>query len=76
MPAGGTAQCRRHHHPAAGPANDSIGGYIVFTPQGGGPVYRVPFAGFVGDYQAIQVLGANGEQLPVAGRSSSGFQLQ
>ena len=32
------------------------GGYVVLTPQGGGQDYRVPFAGYKGDYQAIQVL--------------------
>lgn len=32
------------------------GGYVVFTPVGGGQVYRVPYAGFKGDYQAILVL--------------------
>ncbi len=32
------------------------GGYIVVTPQGGSSVYRVPYAGFVGDYQSIVVL--------------------
>jgi hypothetical protein len=33
------------------------GGYIKLTPQLGGSVLRVPFAGFVGDYQdSIQVL--------------------
>jgi hypothetical protein len=32
------------------------GGYLVFTPQGGGALYRVPYAGLKGDYQAIQVL--------------------
>jgi len=29
------------------------GGHIVFTPQGGGQVYRVPYAGFKGNYQSI-----------------------
>ena len=29
------------------------GGYIVLTPQGGGQVLRVPYAGFIGDYQSI-----------------------
>jgi len=42
--------------PATGSGNRQYGGYIVFTPQGGGQVYRVPFAGFVGDYQGITVL--------------------
>ena len=35
-------------------ADDYIyGGYIVFTPQGGGATYRVPYVGLTGDYQAI-----------------------
>ncbi len=35
------------------------GGYLVFTPQGGAGVtgtVRVPYSGFKGDYQAIQIL--------------------
>jgi subtilisin family serine protease len=32
------------------------GGYLVLTPQGGGRELRVPYAGFRGDYQAIQAL--------------------
>jgi minor extracellular serine protease Vpr len=32
------------------------GGYLVFTPQGGGQTYRVPYAGLKGDYQSKQVL--------------------
>lgn len=34
------------------------GGYLVFTPQGAGGsgVIRVPYTGFKGDYQAIQIL--------------------
>jgi hypothetical protein len=35
------------------------GGYLVVTPQGGQPL-RVPYAGLVGDYQAIQVLAPGG----------------
>jgi minor extracellular serine protease Vpr len=42
----------------------TYGGYIVFTPQGGGQTYRVPYAGFVGDYQALPVLTANPYGLP------------
>jgi subtilisin family serine protease len=56
VPAGGSAYVTATITPATGPANGQYGGYIVFTPQGGGQVYRVPFAGFVGDYQGIQVL--------------------
>lgn len=29
------------------------GGWVIFTPQGGGQVYRVPVMGFAGDYQSI-----------------------
>jgi minor extracellular serine protease Vpr len=38
------------------PDRSQYGGYIVFTPQGGGEPYRVPYAGFKGDYQSILVL--------------------
>lgn len=40
------------------------GGYIVFTPQGGGQTYRVPYAGFKGDYQSIQVLAPTANGFP------------
>lgn len=50
--------------PATGPQYGQYGGYIVFTPQGGGQVYRVPFAGFVGDYQGIQVLAPTANGFP------------
>jgi len=38
------------------PERSLYGGYLVFTPQGGGITLRVPYGGFKGDYQAIQVL--------------------
>lgn len=38
------------------PERGLYGGYVVLTPQGGGQPLRVPYAGFKGDYQAIQVL--------------------
>jgi hypothetical protein len=56
VPADGTAVVTATIFPATGPTYGQYGGYIVFTPQGGGQVYRVPFAGFVGDYQGIEVL--------------------
>jgi hypothetical protein len=58
VPAGGSAYVDAAITPATAPAYGQYGGYIEFTPQGGGQVYRVPFAGFVGDYQGIQVLTA------------------
>jgi subtilisin family serine protease len=43
--------------PPTGPDKAQYGGYIVFTPvDQTQQTYRVPFAGFVGDYQSIQAL--------------------
>jgi hypothetical protein len=56
VPAGGSASVMATIVPATGPANGQYGGYIVFTPQTPGQIYRVPFAGFVGDYQGITVM--------------------
>jgi minor extracellular serine protease Vpr len=39
-----------------GPANGVYGGYLVATPDNGSSAVRVPFAGYIGDYQARQVL--------------------
>lgn len=50
--------------PASTPVNGQYGGYIVFTPEDEGQLYRVPFAGFVGDYQGIQVLTPTGNGFP------------
>lgn len=61
--AGGEAHVTATIYPATGPTFGQYGGYIVLTPQDGGQVYRVPFAGFVGDYQGIEVL-ANAFGLP------------
>ena len=41
---------------AALPDRSLYGGYVTLTPQGGGAVYRVPYAGFKGDYQSTVVL--------------------
>ena len=56
VPAGGEASVTATITPATSPTYGQYGGYIVFTPDDGGPVYRVPFAGFVGDYQGIEAL--------------------
>jgi minor extracellular serine protease Vpr len=49
------------------------GGYIVFTPQDGGTKLRVPYAGFKGDYQSIQVLTATANQFPWLAKVVNGF---
>lgn len=58
--------------PATGPVNGQYGGYIVFTPVGGGQIYRVPFAGFVGDYQGIQALTPTPFNFPALGWTPDG----
>ncbi len=76
VPANGTAAVDATISPATGPVNGQYGGYIVFTPQGGGPVYRVPYAGFVGDYQAIQVLVPTANGFPWLAKLSGSSYLK
>jgi subtilisin family serine protease len=64
VPAKGSAYVDVTITPASSPQYGQYGGYVVFTPQGGGPSYSVPFAGFVGDYQGIQVLTSAGYDFP------------
>lgn len=40
----------------AGPLKGIYGGWVVATPNDAGQVVRVPFAGFIGDYQSVQAL--------------------
>jgi subtilisin family serine protease len=57
VPAGGTASITATITADAALGDGSLyGGYLVFTPQGGGTTLRVPYAGFKGDYQSIQML--------------------
>lgn len=57
VPAGGSASVDVTITANPGlPDRSQYGGYIVFTPQGGGEIYRVPYTGFKGDYQSILVL--------------------
>lgn len=52
-------------NPATEPAPDGLyGGYIVFVPQDGGDVVRVPYAGFVGDYQQIEHMSPGAYGMP------------
>jgi minor extracellular serine protease Vpr len=75
VPAGGTASVTATISPATGPVNGQYGGYIVFTPQGGGQVYRVPFAGFVGDYQGIKALTPTIYGFPALGWTPNGVNF-
>lgn len=75
VPAGGTVTVTATINPATGPVNGQYGGYLVFTPQGGGQVYRVPFAGFVGDYQGIQMLTPTANGFPRLGWTPDGVNF-
>jgi minor extracellular serine protease Vpr len=69
VPAGGQATVDVTVTANAGLPDKSLyGGYITFTPQGGGQMYRVPYAGFKGDYQSIQVLTSLGVGFPFLGK--------
>lgn len=69
VPAGGSASVDVTVTANAGLADRSLyGGYVVFTPQGEGQSYRVPYAGFKGDYQSIPVLTGG---FPLVGRAVS-----
>ena len=48
------------------------GGYLVFTPRGGGKTLRVPYAGFKGDYQAIRVLEPTANGFPWLAKLTGG----
>jgi len=57
VPAGGSATVNVTITADPGLADRSLyDGYVVLTPRGGGQVLRVPYVGFKGDYQSIQVL--------------------
>ena len=64
VPAYGKATVNVNFVPPTGPGLSTYGGYILFEPQAGGQSYRVPYAGFDGDYQALPVLDANPYGLP------------
>jgi subtilisin family serine protease len=69
VPAGGSASFDATITPDADPddANTVYGGWIVLS--GGGKTYRVPFAGYLGDYQAIKILDAGAAGIfPTIGR--------
>ncbi|HSV85288.1 MAG TPA: S8 family serine peptidase [Levilinea sp.] len=63
-------------NPATSPDLGQYGGYIVFTSAADvDDVYRVPFAGFIGDYQAIRVLVPTTFGFPQLGWSEDGVRF-
>ncbi len=73
VPAGGSATVDVTITANAGLVDRGLyGGYVVFTPQGGGAVYRVPYAGFKGDYQSTQVLTPTPNGFPWLAKTTNG----
>jgi subtilisin family serine protease len=60
----GEAELHATITPPTGPDKALYGGYLVLTPRDGGAAKRVPYAGFVGDYQSIRVLTPTVNGLP------------
>ena len=73
VPAGGTATLDVTIAPNAGLQDRALyGGSLVLTPQGGGREMRVPYAGFKGDYQSIQVLTPTANNFPWLAKVNAG----
>ncbi|WP_203338529.1 S8 family serine peptidase [Nocardioides limicola] len=66
VPAGGSADVTVTITAPASPALGLYGGYLEFTPEDGEPL-RVPYAGFVGDYQEVGVLTQGAFEFPYLG---------
>lgn len=63
--------------PPAASAGGQYGGYLVMTPDDGSATLRVPFAGYVGDYQLRQVLVPTANGFPWLARfSGTGYTNQ
>lgn len=73
VPAGGNATVDVTVTANPGLADRSLfGGFVVATPQGGGEALRVPYNGFKGDYQSIQVLVPTANNFPRLGWTPNG----
>ncbi len=72
VPAWGTATVLATVTPPTGPDRALYGGWIALAPQGGGQTLRVPYAGFVGDYQSIPVLVPTGNGFPWLAKLAGG----
>lgn len=58
--------------PQAAPVGGIYGGYLVFTPDDGSPTLRVPYSGYIGDYQLRQVLVPTVNNFPWLAKLSGG----
>lgn len=72
VPAGGSASVDVTITAPAGPALGQYSGYVVLTEQGSGKVFRVPYAGFIGDYQDTVVLKPTLSGFPWLAKTTNG----
>jgi subtilisin family serine protease len=63
VPAGGSAEVTVTITAPDSPDQGVYGGYLVFTPEVGDPL-RVPYAGFIGDYQSVEAMGPGAHGFP------------
>ena len=76
VPAKGTATVDATITPATAPVGGQYGGYVVLTDVADPvKVLRVPFAGYIGDYQARQVLVPTANNFPRLGWSPNGVNF-
>ena len=73
VPAGGSATLDVSIAPG-GVLTDQAqyGGYVYLTPQSSSDTVRIPYAGYKGDYQAIQVLNPTANNFPWLARTTNG----
>lgn len=71
--AGATAAVGVTITPPANLAGGQYGGYLVFTPDDGSATLRVPFAGYIGDYQLRRVLVPTANGFPWLAKLSGGI---
>lgn len=73
VPANGSATVSATITPASAPAGGIYGGYVVLTDAAdSAKVLRVPFAGYIGDYQARQVLAPTASGFPWLAKTTNG----
>ncbi|GHA80956.1 hypothetical protein GCM10007067_18760 [Lysobacter bugurensis] len=69
---GATATVNVTITPPAAPLGGQYGGYLVLKPNDGSATLRVPYAGYIGDYQARQVMTPTANGFPWLAKSTDG----
>lgn len=72
VPSGGSGTLGVAITPSSGPSGGLYGGYVVLTPDDGGQEVRVPFGGYIGDYQDRTILTPTANGFPWLARLTGG----